>query len=202
MDGAKIQLSEEEKQLISNTEWILTKNSILARVNQLMIAVLDQQQLCLRQSTQLPPDALASTPKISRGENYQGLPYLVLDHPRVFLKEDTFAIRTFFWWGHFFSTTLQLSGSYKKTYEEKVIASYPELVARQIRIAISADPWEHHLEEDNYRAVHRFTPSDFAEHIRTHPFLKLTAVLPLSEWDSAINILGKDFRFLTGLLVT
>ena len=52
-----------------------------------------------------------STPKIAKGENYLQLPYVLLDYPRCFDKENIFAIRTMFWWGNFFSITLHLSGS-------------------------------------------------------------------------------------------
>jgi len=63
------------------------------------------------------------SPKISRGENYLGLPYLVLDYPRLFRPDAVLAIRTFFWWGHFFSSTLQLSGGYKTEFLSRLQAA-------------------------------------------------------------------------------
>ena len=62
----------------------------------------------------MPEVIKTSTPKISKGENYKDLPYVMLDYPRCFQKEKTIAIRTFFWWGNFFSINLQLSGEYKE----------------------------------------------------------------------------------------
>ena len=54
------------------------------------------------------------SPKISKGENYRGLPYVMLDYPRLFGREEVLAIRTFFWWGHGFSVTLHLKGGYRE----------------------------------------------------------------------------------------
>jgi hypothetical protein len=51
--------------------------------------------------------------KISRGENYQLLPYIILDYPSYFSRNNIFAVRTMFWWGNFFSITLHLSGDHK-----------------------------------------------------------------------------------------
>ena len=64
----------------------------------------------------LPEEVLIQSPKISRGENYNGLPYVMLDYPRCFGKEDVFAMRTMFWWGNFFSITWHLKGKYSKEY--------------------------------------------------------------------------------------
>ena len=53
--------------------------------------------------------------KISKGEN-MGLPWVMLDYPRLFGQEDVLAIRTMFWWGHCFSVTLHLKGRYYGAY--------------------------------------------------------------------------------------
>ena len=113
MDIAKIRLSPEEEALVATTDWILTKNNVLQKIKQLLLALQSRQQDLLLPFNSLPEEVLKSSPKISRGENYKGLPWLVLDYPRYFNKADVFAIRTLFWWGNFFSITLHLSGSYK-----------------------------------------------------------------------------------------
>ena len=63
------------------------------------------------QSLRLPEAVIQSSPKITRGENYQLLPYVILDYPRCFQKEQVFAIRTMFWWGKGISITLHVSGN-------------------------------------------------------------------------------------------
>ena len=113
MDRTKIRLSQEEEELVATADWILTKNRVIQKINQLLSNVQTSQQQFLQTCTTLEKEVLASSPKISKGENYKGLPWLVLDYPRSFNKEEVFAIRTLFWWGNFFSVTLHLSGKYK-----------------------------------------------------------------------------------------
>lgn len=102
MDEAKIRLSAPEMELVKDAGWILTKNGILEKVSHLLGSIQQSYQLQLQQVSSLPPEILASAPKISRGENYKGLPWLVLDYPRCFGQQDVFAMRTMFWWGPFF----------------------------------------------------------------------------------------------------
>src|ERR1700733_216708 len=118
MNEAKISLSQKEMDLVTNADWILTKNAILDKVKDLLAVLSESFQSYLHMHTLLIP---AGTPKISKGENYKGLPYLILDYPRSFEKEDILAIRTLFWWGHFFSITLHVAGKNKLLFEEKII---------------------------------------------------------------------------------
>src|SRR5690349_3943554 len=130
MDSAtKIQLSPFEMDLLNNSEWILTKNKIIKKAQRLLEEVQENIVHHVKESAiNLPAEVIAISPKISKGENYLGLPWLMLDYPRYFGKENLrpegplsrqagiFAIRTMFWWGNFFSTTFHLSGEYKKRY--------------------------------------------------------------------------------------
>src|SRR6476620_3961243 len=121
MDATKVRLSAEEAALIMNADIILTKNRILEKVKGLLLLIQEEKQRYLSTGSLLPDLVQIIHPKISKGENYNGLPYLVLDHPRYFDKEDMYAIRTMFWWGNFFSTTLLLSGEFKTLLEQRFI---------------------------------------------------------------------------------
>ena len=127
MDATKIRLSAEEAALIMNADIILTKNRILEKVKALLLVIQEDQQHYLSSNNLLPDLVQIIPPKISKGENYNGLPYLVLDHPRYFDKENMYAIRSMFWWGNFFSTTLLLSGEYKARLEQRFIDNYETL---------------------------------------------------------------------------
>src|SRR5688572_10241258 len=146
MDSAKIRLSPEETALIKRSDWILTKNNILQKVKQLFSDLQTKQHLVLQTVPNLQQELVRSSPKISKGENYKGLPWLVLDYPRLFEKDSFCAIRTLFWWGNFFSTTLHLSGKYKAAYGEKIISSFEDLQQKEFCICINNDQWEHHFE--------------------------------------------------------
>src|SRR5437762_7300116 len=98
-DHSKIQLSLFEMDLVNNAGWILTKNGIIQKAKQLLLGLQEKQQVYLQlQSSSISAEVLRPSAKISKGENYHGLPYLILDFPRFFEHKDIFAIRTMFWW--------------------------------------------------------------------------------------------------------
>jgi hypothetical protein len=202
MNAAKIRLSATEMELVKNADWILTKNSILQKTNQLLGELLRRQQAILTQySAHLPIEIIDSSPKISRGDNYKGLPYLVLDYPRQFSQSGVFAIRTMFWWGNFFCVTLHLTGHYKEMSADKIVAALPLLKENGYYYCINTDEWEHHFESTNYRPIIELGTDDFTHQVHSKAFLKLAKKIPLNEWDEAENKLLPIFELLL-LIVT
>lgn len=200
MKGAKIRLSPEEKELIMNADWILTKNNLLHKVNLLLANLQAQQQEYLNSTViELPTRVISSSPKISKGENYKGLSYRVLDFPKYFGQSAVLAVRTMFWWGHFFSTTLHVSGSFKKELEGKTIDSYTLLRQNGIFYCISTDEWEHHFEASNYIPVSQSDQNSFSTSIRESSFIKLAKQHPIEMWDEIPEILLSDFKLLINI---
>lgn len=202
MDRTKIRLSPEEMALITRADWILTKNGVIQKTKQLLATLQTEQQHFLESYLSLfPEEIINSSPKISKGENYKGLPYLVLDYPRYFTREDAFAIRIFFWWGNFFSATLHLSGIYKKKYEKKIIGSFESLKEKNFSVCISEDQWEHHFETNNYLPIHTFTVTGFEETTSKRDFIKISKKIPLVQWNEAEKKLLEIFNQLISALI-
>lgn len=197
-DQTKIHLSPFEIDLLNNSEWILTKNKIIKKAQRLLEEVQENiLQHVKGPAINLPREVIAISPKISKGENYLGLPWLILDFPRYFEKEKTFAIRTMFWWGNYFSTTLHLSGEYKRRYSEAIVQSYEALCQNEFYTCVHEDQWHHHFEKENYLPVKNFTADDFADHINKRTFIKLSCQLSFLEWNSAPGLLSEIFARIT-----
>ena len=159
MDKAKIRLSANEMELVTNAKWILTKNGIIEKAKTLFGQIQEKMIDHLKTvNAQLMIDVTRIPPKISKGENYKGLPYLMLDYPRLFDKENIFAIRTLFWWGNFFSITLHLGGSYKNQFEEKCISAFSVFKTHDFFVCVHTEEWEHHFDPSNYIAVKHLDP--------------------------------------------
>lgn len=194
MDKAKIRLSQEEEQLVTNADWILTKNRVMQKAKYLLEDVQDRQQAYLgSHPSLLPPGIIKIPPKISRGENYRGLPWLILDYPRYFEKQNTFAIRTMFWWGRFFSITLHLSGENKRLYGQKLLNYLGNEEREQWYLCISDDEWQHHLEADNYRLLSTMDISAMHTQLHRADFLKLAKTFPIREWEEVGDQLLASF---------
>jgi len=200
MDTAKIRLSPEEAALINRTDWILTKNNLLGKVKLLFSEIQSGQHLSLQGFPNIPGQLIDSSPKISRGENYRGLPWLVLDYPRLFEKESFLSIRTLFWWGNFFSTTLHVSGKYKNVYLQKIIGSFAHLREKQFSVCINEDEWQHHFEVGNYRRIEEMNHSDFEVIVGQHSFIKLAKKMSLDQWNDADTQLTDAFIQLIHIL--
>lgn len=201
MEEAKIRLSKQEFELVSNSDWILTKNNILEKAKLL----LGQLQLCYQHHLQevytlLPKEVVATSPKISKGENYKGLPYLVLDYPRCFAAENIFAIRTMFWWGNFFSISLHLSGQYKKEFENRIVASLQLFAANNFFICVNEDPWQHGFEKENFLPIQHFATTGFEKLVKNKSFLKVAAKISLNQWSESDKILPYYFRQILAVI--
>lgn len=199
-DVTKLTLSAEELQLVTNTQWILTKRVIIDKVNLLFgnLSVVFKSHVTANDFF-LQPAIVESTPKIAKGENYLQLPYVLLDYPRCFDKENIFTIRTMFWWGNFFSITLHLSGKYKRTFETAIQKNIQSLAEHDFYICINEDEWQHHFKAENYMPVNNFTSGEINSITQRH-FIKVAIKFPLEKWDTMPLLLEKSFLDLLQLI--
>ena len=197
---SKILLSADEQQLVTNTAWILTKRKIIDKVDLLLGDVSVRQQAVIENEKDwLPAAVVLSTPKIAKGENYLGLPYLLLDYPRCFNSDDIFAVRTMFWWGNFFSITLHLSGNYKERYQQKIMENI-SAVKQDVFICVHESQWQHHFEADNYISIKKLQEDALRKMIVEKPFIKLAISFPLHPWNDIPSLLDGSFTELISML--
>jgi hypothetical protein len=179
---AKVQFSAEEMRLACDPAWILTKNSIIRKVVALFGELSGEwRRMLANERMGLPLGA--SDPKISRGEQYKGLPWVMLDYPRVFGKEDVLAVRTMFWWGHYFSVTLHLKGCYLRTYLPVIMSNRGLLEAAGFWPGTSEDEWEHDHQPGAWE-------------IHNRHFLKVSARCELNQSE----MLAEKFSVLANIL--
>jgi hypothetical protein len=187
--------------LVKNAGLILTKNTILQKAWWLLEDLQDEITAAVNSGrATFTPDVLKTPAKISKGENYNGLPYLILDYPRCFDKENTFAIRCMFWWGNFFSITLHLSGSFQKQFIKEVTGSYELLVKNGFYLCIADEQWDHHFEPDNYIEVKQLKKHEFESKLRHRSFIKIANKIPLDDWDTAGKRLSEYFFQLAAIV--
>lgn len=141
------------------------------------------------------------SPKISRGENYSGLPYVMLDYPRCFGKTDIFAIRTMFWWGNFFSTTLHLKGKYKNELVPVIIKNLAVLSKHHFFISINADEWRHDFQPDNYISMLDVDDQVITDQLIKKDFCKIARKTGLQDWDSVSDQVLEFYEIIFKQLV-
>ncbi len=199
MHHTNVELSKNELELVVNSEFILTKNRIIEKVYNMFGLLSEVFKATLNEYAKtLPDEVFFSSPKIYKGENYLNLPYVMMDYPRIFLKEDVFAIRSFFWWGNYFSITLQLSGRFLEAFNNHIEMNLKTKTEENYFVCINDSPWQHHFEETNYTPLKEISA---IEKILNNEFLKIAVKLPLNEWNNATAFFKKNYTTLIQLLI-
>lgn len=199
MQSAKIHLSPQQIKLVTDTSWILTKNEIIQCIK-LAFGVLYEQQLSVLKEADLHEEILKIGGKISHGENYLGLPWIVLDYPRLFVRNNIFAIRTMFWWGKFFSTTLHMSGKWQQNIAPKLQASWSILQKNNFWISYTGNQWIHDITDTSYIAAQHITLNELETILQQAPFVKIGAYTAIENIDAASAILMQYYSLLIKII--
>ena len=193
----KIQFLPAEMELVSSPDIILTKNAILQKIRSFLEEVqLKQEDVLQKYSTHLPAEVLKISPKISRGENYKGLPWLVLDNPRYFQHNNIFAIRTMFWWGNFFSITLHLSGNNKTELLKNLTNCTSLLSKNDFYIYNGTKEWEHDFDPASYKSIASLNNDEIEKITAENSFLKLAIKFPIDSLEAIEEKLLKNYELL------
>jgi len=189
-----VKLSAAELALACNADILLTKNTIIEKVYDLF-GRLSASYIDILKAEDAFRNFNSPSAKISKGENYRGLPWVMLDYPRVFSDEQIFSVRTMFWWGHHFSQFLILKGT--PLPESTLI---PDLIQKGTigpsYLCIAGDPWQHHFEADNMIPASSLTNSQITDQVNRSGFLKLGTKIPIDRWESVENIMSPGFKNL------
>ena len=182
MNAAKIQLSQEELQLVQNADWFLTKNKIIEKVY-FLFGNLSEEMKRQIQLINLSPEILQTTPKISRGESYKQLPYVMLDSPRLCDAKNVFAVRTFFWWGNYFSITFHAKGIYKEMFINNIKANISLLKKNNFYLCINKDEWQHDVDDaGNYLPLLSINYAEVDKIFAQQNFLKFSAKITFDKF--------------------
>ena len=193
----KIQFLPAEMELVSSPDIILTKNAILQKIKSFFEEVqMKQQDILKKYSSQLPEEVLKISPKISRGENYKGLPWLVLDNPRHFQHNNIFAIRTMFWWGNFFSITLHLSGNNKNDLLKNLTDHVSILAKSDFFIYNGTKEWEHDIDPGSYKKLSAINKDELQKIFSANNFLKLAVKFTVESLEAVEEKLLRNYELL------
>lgn len=113
--------------------------------------------------------------KISKGENLQGQPYLVLDFPAHLEGDHMLAFRHIIIWGHYAYSQVLISGDY--LYELPEQFDIP--LQGDFYIQQGGTPWDHFIERPNYRRLQQRLVIPEWKSKGKGSFLKIVEVYPL-----------------------
>lgn len=177
-----IQFDQNELELMSDVEIIRTKRKISAKISDLLAQTASQIDSILVANPRLMDTANWQKAKISKGENYKGLAYLVLDHPKCFHNEDILSFRTMFIWGRKFQNVLHIHGKWLEQLPDRATYLESKLRSEEIGFSVSEDPWNYDIEKATIISSKKVTKSLLYDQIRKRKFVKLVRTLNLRDW--------------------
>jgi hypothetical protein len=196
--NTKVTLSDGQLAMASDKNIILTKRAVIESAAALFNSLIPFINEHFNASVFHVENVASSIPKISKGENYNGFPYVMLDYPACFQKENIFAIRTMFWWGNFISITLHISGKYKKNFEENIFARIKE--EKDFFVCVAENEWQHNFEAENYRKVSKINEAE-TNNIYKKAFLKIALKYKLHHWNMMQSVLPEGYKKINKLLL-
>jgi hypothetical protein len=195
-ENAKLTLSDGELAIAMDKDIILTKRVVIDKTALLFNGLMPEISHIFSKALYNFEALQKSIPKITKGENYRDLPYVILDYPAVFEKENIFAIRTMFWWGNFISITLQVSGVYKKYFENNILKNLDS----NFYICINESQWQHNFEEDNYKLFNMLTEAE-KRNVEENSFIKIALKYELHHWNMMQLELPQGYSKINRLLI-
>lgn len=181
----EVNITDKELNYLTDLDFLLTRHEIYRKINQLLLETESGlKNFITSHAISFPENIKLKAGKIAKGENYRLLPYFILDYPRQFHRSSIFALRTMCWWGHYFSVTLHLSGKALHLFRESLMTNADKLYGKRIYLYINTeDPWQHHLDEDQYIAIEKLSKGTLRTKIQEMPYIKLASTLELEKWD-------------------
>ena len=191
-----IQPSPEELTALSDLNFLKLKASISKKIIQHLSDTERNLKSAVEQSDfNFPKGTFVHSGKISKGENYKGFPYFVLDYPRLFSRKEVFAFRTMLWWGHEYSCTLHLGGDVLS----KVTENFYQNLKREndLYFCIADQPWEYHYEVNNYQKINNLDSKDIKNYVNRNQFIKVSRYISVNQWPEFNKFTMESFaRFL------
>jgi hypothetical protein len=196
MNHANVHLSADELTAAASAQLILTKNNVITKAQQLLGQVSHEvQQAVVAGRLHFPVPV--NNPKIAKGEQYKGLPWVMLDSPRQFSQHNVFAVRCMFWWAHPFTCCLHLAGTYKQQMEGRLLNRLA-LLQQQWLIYRGSDAWQHEI-NGHWLPAASLTARQLEQLMASQTFLKIARQWPLKEWQGAAGFFTGCYEQLAAL---
>jgi len=173
--------NSEELEVLQNQSFFQQKHKVTQRFYELfgnLIQTLKSNSNHL--NFDYPDGTDISAGRITKGENYQNLPYIVADFPRHFSKKGVFAFRSWFWWGNYILFIWHISGEYLTQYEDLLLEKFTDFQKNDFYLSIGNNEWQHHLDFKSYISIKHVTFEEFRGYIKTKSFVKLVRKLDLN----------------------
>jgi hypothetical protein len=191
--------SSEEIRMIHDTEFFPAKAEIIQKFHEEFMKLRDQLRMeCKKiRPNRAPAGCDFETGQMVKGERFHDFPYVYLDFPKFFSKDEMFTFRSFFWWGHNLFFCWFLSGPRLDEYKKRLLDCHASILHQFVFLSTAETPWEWSLETPNVIFLDQIKKEDLKEILSERTFLKLGRSVPLKSLESRDAILHEGLRVFT-----
>jgi hypothetical protein len=173
-------LNKDELSIIQDKHFFDLKQSALQKIESELVALCeDIKNHILDNHFNFPKNTDTELGKISKGENYKGLPYRILDFPRLFKQDGIFTYRVMFWWSKGFYFTFHLSGKHLASYLIKLESQFPKWQQQNVFYYNHTDEWQHEVEMPFYYSIENISFNQLKEVVQKQGYLKIARKLDI-----------------------
>lgn len=181
-------LQSKELALIQTDEFFKLKQSATEKIMAELAILKDKiAATSLHQNIIYPEKTDTALGKISKGENYKGLPYLILDYPRLFTQDGVLAFRTMFWWANGFYFTFHISGVYLEKYQQAFSKAFEFWQKQNIFYYQHDEEWKHEVQAPYYFPIESILKKELSQLAEQQGYLKLARRLSLDKIDEFLD---------------
>jgi hypothetical protein len=179
--SSKIAFSYEELDLLQQTRLFSLKSSATGKVYDFMGQLIDAIKHINDQNSYIFPEGVdTTTGKISKGENYKGLPYIVLDFPRLYTRHNILSFRVLLWWGHHWSVHWHVEGQMLNLFKKTIIKNLTHFYNKKYYVSLDGDQWNYDFSALNMYRLDSLTKEDIAQINDNMHFFRLSAKKAIS----------------------
>jgi hypothetical protein len=194
---------ESEFYLLTNKDIYLKIQTLEAKVTDLFGEIAKTLEPKVQNfNVNLPHELRSKNPKISRGNNYNGLPWTILDYPRNFEKTGVFAIRLLCLRGKSFIVTLHLSGNFYRNYKSSIFEKLELFKQHHYLITQGNSEWDHVITSENYSEIpsSKNEMDEIKNKIELIQYIKFAKAISFNQWENLISTIETEYNFLLSSL--
>ncbi len=182
MRKSVIKLTKTEFDFLSREDYPKIKQQVIQKLCQHFdsLGVLMQQSISSINETVMMELHQAQF-KTTKGENYQQLPYVVLDYPKIKNAEFILLFRTMCWWGKYFSLNIFLHSSSFNTKQLAEILQHKTF--EKVKLYIGDDLWQQDLEHKDFIKISSLKKTALITQLNKKSYIKLSVKVSLKKWD-------------------
>ncbi|MES2559608.1 MAG: hypothetical protein V4590_07710 [Bacteroidota bacterium] len=194
MRKSTIKLTKHELDVASDTIYPQTKQSVMLKLQQLFTACGQK----LNQNLAYQELTASRQFKITKGEQYKGMPYMVLDTPQIKGPQVNFVLRTMFWWGHYITCNLIIRTDNLSAHQEyKGIRKL-----RKTYLLNGSDLWEQDLDSPAFTKCSALSEDEIKSVVQSHTYLKLSRKIALRKYAELPKLVDAIYtEWLTSLSI-